>query len=81
MLIVQKYIERPLIIQKKKFDIRLWVVAAGFNPLKAYIYQKFYLRFGADNYSSKNIDNLYAHLTNNSIAKKSSGFYESEIEG
>ena len=63
-----------MIIKSKKFDIRLWTVATRFNPLSAYVFDKFYIRFGVENYSLNNVNNLYAHLTNNSIVKHNTSF-------
>jgi tubulin monoglycylase TTLL3/8 len=42
--IVQKYIERPLLINKRKFDIRQWVYVNSFDPLEVMIYNQAYLR-------------------------------------
>lgn len=79
--VIQKYIENPLIIKNKKFDIRQWVLVTSWNPLTAWFYNRAYLRFGVENYSSNNIKNKFAHLTNNSVAKYSQNFDKSEIEG
>lgn len=68
--VVQKYIENPLLIFCRKFDIRVWVVVASWNPLKVYWYRKPYVRFSGQDYDAKKIDNLYIHLTNNSITSK-----------
>lgn len=94
--VCQKYIERPLIIKKKKvttityfhlhvhkfkFDIRQWVLVTQWNPLIIWFYDEFYIRFGAEEYNPLDLANRYAHLTNNSIAKYSENFENSEIEG
>lgn len=71
--VVQKYIERPLIIQNRKFDIRQWALVNSFDPLEIWVYDEFYLRFAATDYSHSNLQDIYTHLTNNSITKEFKG--------
>ena len=63
--LVQKYIEKPLLYNKRKFDIRVWVV---FVDEKVYFYKRGYIRTSSDDYSLKNMNN-YIHLTNNCLQK------------
>ena len=70
-VVVQKYIENPLIINKRKFDIRQWVLVTSLNPLIIWMWKEPYLRFGAEDYIMDDLNNIYSHLTNNSIAKHS----------
>lgn len=74
--IVQKYMENPLIIANRKFDMRQWVLVYDWNPLTIYFYEEFYARFSVEEYSVDNtdMDNVYVHLVNNSIGKNSENF-------
>ena len=76
--VVQKYIENPLILNNRKFDIRQWVLVTNADPLTVYIYEDSYLRFSAEEWDIADLANPYVHLTNNSIAKKSKLFDRSE---
>uniref|UniRef100_A0A1I8H9H2 Polyglutamylase complex subunit TTLL1 n=1 Tax=Macrostomum lignano TaxID=282301 RepID=A0A1I8H9H2_9PLAT len=69
--VISKYIENPLLIGGKKFDLRIYVLVTSFRPLKAYLYQLGFCRFCTVKYtpSSQDLDNMFAHLTNVSIQK------------
>ena len=43
--LVQRYIENPLLINSKKFDIRLYVVIKGVDPIEAYVCEEGLARF------------------------------------
>ena len=66
---MQKYIENPLIINRRKFDIRVWVIVQDYSPPKIWFYNQFYLRFCLEDYNTDLLKNRYSHLTNNSVQK------------
>ncbi|KAG7400917.1 Protein monoglycylase ttll8 [Phytophthora boehmeriae] len=72
--IAQKYIENPLLLCRRKFDIRQWVLVTGWDPLTVWFNEDCYLRFSSEEYSMDDLSDQYVHLTNNSIQKYSDKF-------
>ena len=79
--VVQRYIERPLVVKNRKFDLRQWVVVSSWNPMKVWFYDKCYVRFAAEDYQESDISNVFAHLTNNCIARHSVDFATRDVTG
>ncbi len=62
--IVQKYVERPLLYNGRKFDIRIWAVATWKRDF--YFYRSGYVRTSSHVYDPDSQLN-YVHLTNNCL--------------
>lgn len=67
--VIQKYIERPMLIDKRKFDVRVWVLVTQED--KIYFFKEGYLRTSSETFSleDEEIDKMYVHLTNNAVQK------------
>lgn len=67
--IVQKYIERPLLLQNgRKFDIRQWVLVTELEPKPVvFWFYRSYLRFCARKFELTRLQDRFTHLSNYSI--------------
>ena len=53
--IVQRYINNPLLIGHKKFDLRIYVLVTSHNPLIIYLYRSGFARFTHYRYETNDI--------------------------
>merc|ERR1711865_403061 len=75
--VAQRYIESPLLVGGRKFDMRLYVLVTSYSPLKAWVHRGGFCRFTAAQYDEANVsdlNNLFAHLTNNAIQKTADAY-------
>jgi Tubulin-tyrosine ligase family len=70
-VLVSEYISNPLLINGKKFDLRIYVAMTSVNPLRFYIYEDGLVRFATENFTlnKENMNNNFVHLTNYSVNK------------
>ncbi|KAI2553747.1 tubulin tyrosine ligase like 11 [Homo sapiens] len=79
--VVQEYICKPLLIDKLKFDIRLYVLLKSLDPLEIYIAKDGLSRFCTEPYQEptpKNLHRIFMHLTNYSLNIHSGNFIHSD---
>ena len=67
--LISRYIDRPHLLNNKKYDLRIYVLIASFTPLRVYLYNNGLVRFATEDYKRGNFDNIFIHLTNYSINK------------
>lgn len=74
--IVQKYLERPLLLTvprgKVKFDIRQWVLVTSFDPLEVHFFNSCYLRLCTQPFTLDDLKDKFSHLANYSVQKTQS---------
>lgn len=69
--ILQKYIDYPLLVHKRKFDFRCFGLLTSINgQVKGYCYQDGYVRTSSREYSLEDLTDLHVHLTNDAIQQK-----------
>lgn len=75
--VAQRYITNPFLIDDLKFDLRLYVLLMGVNPLRIFLFKDGLVRLATEPYvkpTEDNIGNLFMHLTNYAINKKNKQF-------
>ena len=77
----QEYLNEPFLIDGLKFDLRIYVLLTGVNPMRIYLFEEGIARFATNKYQPAKRDNLgdlFMHLTNYAINKKASGYVQNE---
>lgn len=74
--IISRYIDDPLLVGGKKFDLRLYVLVTTYRPLRVYLYRHGFCRFCVEQYTSDvaEFDNIFVHLTNVAIQKQAEDY-------
>jgi len=73
---------RPYLIDNLKFDLRIYALVYGVDPLRVFVFREGLARFATEEYIgpyNSNLDNLFMHLTNYAINKQSE-YYEAADE-
>ena len=75
MVILQKYIEKPLLYYGRKFDVRIWVLLT--HKMEVYVFKEGHLKATSVKYDVLS-KNSYVHLTNYSVQKYNENFSKFE---
>jgi len=72
--VVQQYVANPLLIDGKKFDMRLYALVSSFNPLCIHMHRDGFARLTTKNYDPTDLKNKMIHLTNVAVQKTSADY-------
>jgi len=79
--VVQRYLDKPLLLEDLKFDLRVYVLVAGCDPLRIFVHEEGLARLATLEYSAPNAGNLAdacMHLTNYAVNKHNPNFVFNE---
>lgn len=75
--VVQRYLYKPYLLEGLKFDLRVYVLVAGCDPLRLFIHKEGLVRLATEAYvfpSASNLNDMCMHLTNYAINKNNPKF-------
>ena len=75
-VLLQKYLENPLLYNGRKFDIRIWVLVD--HNLNVFLFKEGHLKCSSEAYDVQN-KNQFVHITNYSVQKHSTNFEKYEF--
>lgn len=55
-VLIQHYVDRPMLINRLKFDMRIYVAATCLDPLRLYVFEDGLARFATEEYSEDKSD-------------------------
>ncbi|CAO3649359.1 unnamed protein product [Cunninghamella blakesleeana] len=72
--VIQRYIDRPLLVNQRKFHVRAYVLAVG--NIQVYLYRDMLALFAMKDYTLNNLSDNLIHLTNTCIQQDQEQFDE-----
>jgi tubulin--tyrosine ligase len=72
--VLQRYLDRPLLINGHKFHLRVYVLCVG--ALKVYVFDRILALLAAHSYDSSDMSDIYKHLTNTARSAEDINFEE-----
>lgn len=69
--VISKYIDNPLLVGGRKFDLRIYALVTSYRPLRVYLHSQGFARFCTTRYTTDvhELDNMFVHLTNVAVQK------------
>jgi tubulin polyglutamylase TTLL1 len=76
--VISRYIDNPLLIGGKKFDLRIYALVTSYRPLRVFFHEDGFARFTNARYNNDvtDLDNMYVHLTNVAVQKNGEDYNE-----
>ncbi|XP_076386640.1 tubulin monoglutamylase TTLL4 [Megachile rotundata] len=79
LVVAQRYITKPKLINGLKFDLRFYVLLTSINPTRIYIYKEGLVRFASVRYvRGGNLNDKYMHLTNSSVNRQNPAYVKND---
>ena len=72
--LISRYLDKPHLLNNKKYDLRIYALVGSFTPLKIYLYYNGLVRFATEDYQKGDYKNVFRHLTNYAINKKNPNY-------
>lgn len=82
--VIQKYLSKPLLVENKKFDLRVYVLIKNLEPLECYFSNEGLVRFCTEDYKRPTRDNMKdmcMHLTNYCLNKEHENYINPQEYG
>ncbi|MFQ5563492.1 MAG: amylase [Parvularculaceae bacterium] len=65
--LVQEYVDRPHLMNARKYVLRLYVLVTSVEPLRVYFYREGFAKLASEPYDPHDADNPFSNLTNPDI--------------
>ncbi|KAI9277659.1 tubulin-tyrosine ligase family-domain-containing protein [Sporodiniella umbellata] len=74
--VIQRYVDRPLLVNDRKFHVRAYVLAK--SNIQVFLYRDMLALFALKKYNRDAMDDLLVHLTNTCIQTEETSYVESD---